>query len=233
MRDLQKLVGGLSKSGAISGFLGGVAGGGLTSMVTSKKGRKAGKTALKVGALAAVGGLAWKAYQQYSSNPKQATAGQPSTTAHTYSKPQQQTLPQANSFNYAPARLHEEQFNEVVDEQNESGQLLLMRAMIAAAYADGHIDDAERNHIFEQVETLDLSVEEKATLFDELRKPMTLPALVAAVPDAQTGIEVYAASASAIDLGQPASAEYLDALARQLCIPNALVSNIHQQLQQV
>lgn len=42
---------------------------GVTSMLISKKGRKVGKSALKVGALAAVGGLAWKAYQQYSPLP--------------------------------------------------------------------------------------------------------------------------------------------------------------------
>ncbi|MDT0595887.1 hypothetical protein [Glaciecola petra] len=55
--DLKKLMGGLSKSGALSGFAGGVAGGGLTSMIASKKGHKDGKSVLKVGALAAVGGL--------------------------------------------------------------------------------------------------------------------------------------------------------------------------------
>lgn len=66
MKDLQKLVGSLNKSGALSGFLGGVAGGGLTSLLSGKKSKKVGKKAVKYGALAAVGGLAWKAYQQYS-----------------------------------------------------------------------------------------------------------------------------------------------------------------------
>ena len=111
------------------------------------------------------------------------------------------------------------------------GQLILMRAMIAAAYADGHIDETERQKIFAQVETMDLSVQEKAMLFDELRKPLGLSELVQAVPDAQTGIEVYAASASAIDLQQPVSGQYLEALANQLCLPRELVSSIHQQLE--
>lgn len=39
-------------------------------MLASNKGRKVGKSALKVGALAAVGGLAWKAYQQFLNRPK-------------------------------------------------------------------------------------------------------------------------------------------------------------------
>jgi len=105
-----------------------------------------------------------------------------------------------------------------------------MRAMIAAAYADGHIDETERQKIFAQVETMQLSVQEKAMLFDELRKPMQLSELVAAVPNAQMGIEVYAASASAIDLNQAISKHYLDTLANQLCIPSELVMSIHREL---
>ena len=65
MKDLQKLVGNLNKSGALNGFLGGVAGGGLTSLMGGKS-KKSSKKAVKYGALAAVGGLAWKAYKQYS-----------------------------------------------------------------------------------------------------------------------------------------------------------------------
>ncbi|MGB2426436.1 MAG: tellurite resistance TerB family protein [Alteromonas sp.] len=245
MRDLQKLVGGLSKSGALSGFLGGVAGGGLTSMVASKKGRKTGKKALKYGALAAVGGLAWKAYKQYSANQQSNQQGQQyqGQPQQNYQQPQQtQALAvdtytpdprrvQGQTFDFAPATITQQSFEEVVDESNEGGQLILMRAMIAAAYADGHIDENERQNIFNQVENMELSMEEKAMLFDELRKPMSMNELVAAVPDAQTGIEVYAASASAIDLEQPVSGQYLQALANQLCLPRELVTSIHQQLQ--
>lgn len=258
MRDLQKLVGGLSKSGALSGFLGGVAGGGLTSMMTSKKGRKTGGKVLKYGALAAVGGVAWKAYQSYSAN-NQGNANQQGQSQGQYQpqnqQPQTRNQPQTydhsgqlaadtytpdprrvnavpgSRFDFTPAALPQQSFEQVADENNESGQLILMRAMIAAAFADGHIDETERQKIFAQVETMDLSVHEKAMLFDELRKPMSLPALVAEVPDAQTGIEVYAASASAIDLSQPASQDYLQSLANQLCLPSELVGSIHQQLQ--
>lgn len=212
MKDLQKLVGNLNKSGALSGLLGGVAGSGLTSMMGGK-GKKTGKKAMKYGALAAVGGLAWKAYKQYSEQ-------KPTTT-----KP---TSPR--TFDFTPAAMPEQSFNEVIDDNHTDGQLLLMRAMIAAAYADGHIDDTERQKIFAQVDTLELSAQEKAMLFDELRKPMQLSELVNAVPNAQMGIEVYVASASAIDLNQSISKHYLEALANQLCIPNELIDNIHQQL---
>ncbi|WP_395340839.1 tellurite resistance TerB family protein [Ningiella sp. W23] len=236
--DLSKLVGGLSKSGALSGFMGGVAGGGLTSMVASKKGRKVGKSALKVGALAAVGGLAWKAYQSYSANKGvQSTNATHTPSANAYGtapahSPNPAVAPAPNSaqFDFRPAALPQQAFEEVVDEGNEQGQMILMRAMIAAAYADGHIDEVERQRIFAQVESMDLSIEEKAMLFDELRKPLSLHDLVAQVPNAQTGIEVYAASASAIDTSQPVSQQFLTELSQQLCIPGELVTSIHQQL---
>lgn len=221
--DLKKLMGGLSKSGALSGFMGGAVGGGAISMLTSKKGRKVGKGALKVGALAAVGGLAWKAYQQYSAK------SQPQGQLKGHQQLGQQ--PQTSGFDYAPASIPQQQFEDVTEDTNPCGQMLLMRAMIAAAHSDGHIDDAERLQIFSQVDTMDLSLEVKAALFDELRKPLTIVEIVVQVPDAQTGIEVYAASASAIDLTHQDSQAYLDTLASQLCIPYELTTSIQQQLQ--
>lgn len=234
--DLKKMMGGLSKSGALSGFMGGVAGGGLTSMVTGKKGRKRGKSAMKMGALAAVGGLAWKAYQQYSNNNAQAQNQANGYTPNNHQNPQLDTqqsshLAGANKFDFRPAQIQQQQFEHVVEDSNPNGQMLIMRAMITAAHSDGHIDTQERQRIFAQVDDMELSVEEKASLFDELRKPLDLDALVAQVPDAQTGIEVYAASASAIDLNEQQSQAYLHALANQLCIPSELSASIQQQLQ--
>ncbi len=233
MKDLQKLVGSLNKSGALSGFLGGVAGGGLTSLVSGKKSKKTGKKAVKYGALAAVGGLAWKAYKEYSEQNK---AAQQQADSRAYENAMnkrghnQAHAHQGRTFDFTPAYMPEQSFEQVVEDESGSGQLIIMRAMIAAAYADGHIDETERQKIFAQVETMELTVNEKAMLFDELRKPMTLSELVQSVPDAQTGIEVYAASVSAIDLNQSISGQYLKALANQLCLPRELVQSIHHQL---
>jgi uncharacterized membrane protein YebE (DUF533 family) len=227
MSDLQKLMGNLTQSGALNGFLGGVAGGGLTSLLTSKKGRKTGKKALKFGAIAAVGTVAWKAYQNYSQRAGQDAAP---TASATNASSSATGTPKAE-WNYAPAQLPQASFEQVVEPHNGSGQLLIMRAMIAAAYADGHIDAQERATIFANVEQMPLSVAEKAMLFDELRQPLSQAQLVEAVPDAQTGIEVYAASVSAIDMHQAASQQYLQALAAQLCIPSELVASIHSELQ--
>ena len=54
------------KNLAGSGVLGGLAGGAVSgALMSNKKARKTAGTLLKVGGVAALGGLAWKAYQDY------------------------------------------------------------------------------------------------------------------------------------------------------------------------
>ncbi|MEX1348782.1 MAG: DUF533 domain-containing protein, partial [Desulfobacterales bacterium] len=66
MADMNKLLGQLLGSGVAGGFAGGLAGGLASNLLTSESGRKMGKKALKTGGIAAVGALAYGAYQRYS-----------------------------------------------------------------------------------------------------------------------------------------------------------------------
>lgn len=236
MKDLQKMLGGLSKSGFMSGMAGGAVSSVITNLTMGKKSKKMGKSALKVGALAAVGGLAWKAYQNYNQQKSSSSQSQQTAEPSYYYTPQRPTSgeqhtysrPEPRTFDYG--RVSENRFDEIIEEDN--GQMLLMQAMIAAAYADGHIDNDEQQRIFNQVEEMELSTAEKASLFDELRRPKSMQQIVAKVPDAETGVEVYAASLLAIDDRLSVSQQYLDNLANQLCIPRELRSAIHNQAQQ-
>ena len=209
--NLNNLVQGLSKSGAVSGFAGGLAGSALVGAVSGKKGRKMAKGALKVGALAAVGGLAYSAYQQYRQS-NGSTSGQAAGAA---------------TVAAAPA-ITQERFDAVV-ENEQSGGLLIVRAMIAAAASDGHLDAEEQQRVFAEVENLDLTREEKATLFDELRSPLRLGEIVAQVNEPEVAVEVYAASLIAIDETRSEAQAYLGSLALALELPQNLVQSIHQQ----
>ena len=68
MVDLNNIVKGLSRSGALGGFAGGLAGSAVAGALSGKKGIKVARSALRVGALAAIGGLAYTAYQRYRQN---------------------------------------------------------------------------------------------------------------------------------------------------------------------
>ncbi|MEM8684589.1 MAG: tellurite resistance TerB family protein [Pseudomonadota bacterium] len=211
--NLNNIVQGLSKSGAVSGFAGGLAGSALVGAVSGKKGRKMAKSALKVGALAAVGGLAYNAYQQYRQNNIPGGAGS-------------QVAGSATDHG-APA-ISEERFAAVTDNK-ESGGLLIVRAMIAAAASDGHLDPEEQRRVFAEVENLELTRDEKAMLFDELRSPLGMSDIVAQVNEPEVAIEIYAASLLAIDESRIEAQAYLGSLALALELPRNLVESIHHQ----
>lgn len=251
MKNLNNIISRLSGSGLLSGMSGG-----------------APKAVSQRGALDAIGGIAWKAYQVYSRkaymHPRnvrlhqayaqqshlqniylqrkliQQTDAQKLQASNQSQPPEAKTAPVTQSqyipsspkqtLTYSPSLLSQQQFEQVIDNENHaSGQMLMLRAMIAAANADGHIDEAERQQIFQQVDHFDLSNNDKARLFDELRRPLSLPDLVSAVPNPETAIEVYAASLLAIDQQKAAAQDYLNQLASSLSIPTALVNAVHDQ----
>lgn len=237
MIDLNSVLQGLSKSGAVSGFAGGLAGTAMAGALSGKKGKKVAKSALKIGGLAAVGGLAWTAYQRYrqGDNMQSAPGGKalPSTTVGPRPAPGLAGVQSANAA-AAPGRwdhIEQTQFEAVVADESspESGGLLLLRAMIAAATADGHIDPNEHARIFREAQRLELSGQEKALLFDELQHPLSLSELIGHVANPETAVEVYAASLVAVDEQRPEGQAYLRDLAAGLELPGALVQSLHQQ----
>lgn len=219
--DFNKIVQGLSSSGAVSGFAGGLAGSALVGAVSGKKGKKMAKNALKVGALAAVGGLAYKAYTSYRQQNGQ--NGQNTTASGSHAAG---ALPAGEQWN----NIGQERFEAVVEDEQSPGALLLIRAMIAAAASDGHMDNHEQDRVFEQADKLNLSQQDKAALFDELRNPLGMQALVSQVKNPETAVEVYAASLAAIDESRGEAKTYLRALAVSLELPTELVQSIHAEV---
>lgn len=220
--NVDKLISALSQSGLASGLAGGLAGGALSgALVNSKKARKHAGTALKVGGIAAVGALAWNAYCNYRDNDPARSAAAPVTP------PPPPMRPSLTST----ASRHSNDTVSSLPAANGSRGLLIVRAMIAAAKADGHIDDEERRRIFTKVEALSLTGAETALLFDELTRPVDLDRLLENVGDVETATEVYAASLIAIDTSRPEGRVYLSDLAERLILPPPLVREIHAQLE--
>jgi uncharacterized membrane protein YebE (DUF533 family) len=179
-------------AGLAAGML--LSGGGL--------GKLAGN-AVKIGAVAAVGGLAYSAWQNYQKNQ---LGGSPAPTPA-----QDAFIPPASD----------------TSGQEELGKTLV-RAMIAAAKADGRIDADEKEAIFGKLETMNLSSEEKAWVFDELSSPLDINAVVARADTPEHATEIYAASLVAITADTATERAYLDALAGKLKLDPALVAEIHK-----
>lgn len=203
-----ELVSKVLNSGAASGLLGGALAGTLTSLLTGKKGKKLAKSALKVGGLAAVGGLAYMAYKRY----QQGERPQQGAPSGALAEPLTDT-------GFLPPQ-------DDTTSQNALG-LALVQAMIAAAKADGHIDEKEHQRIFAELNKLDLDADGKAFLLEELGRPLDLDAVVKLGVTPQIATEIYTASVLAVDIDTPAERAYLQMLAARLNLAPALVEHIH------
>ncbi|WP_417724933.1 DUF533 domain-containing protein [Salipiger sp.] len=110
----------------------------------------------------------------------------------------------------------------------EKAAALMLRAMIQAAKSDGGIDAAEKAKILETVGD-DADAADIAFIKEQLAAPVDAEALAADTPDAQKA-QVYAASLMTIRLDTPAEAEYLDALAKAMELPETAVNTLHMQM---
>jgi len=110
-------------------------------------------------------------------------------------------------------------------------QLLLVKAMVAAARADGHIDQQEQQRIFATIEQMDISAEMKGLIFDLLQKPVSLNELAGADLSSEQKSELYLASCLIIDVDNWQERSHLNALASALHLPIGLAMQLQSQAQ--
>ena len=108
--------------------------------------------------------------------------------------------------------------------------MLLIQAMIAAAKADGAVDAEESRRILGKLEEAGISNEERAFVMTEMAKPLDIEPLVEQATDAQTALEVYAASVMAIEVDTDDERRYLIDLRERLNIEPATAESVHQAL---
>lgn len=196
--------------GMPGGELGGLAAGGLLGLLLGQKSiRKVAGGVLGYGGAAALGAFAYRAYQNWQAGQRAAEA--PAATAA--------DAPQEGS-RFAPATAAD----------GKPFALALIRSMIAAANADGHIGPEEQKKIFEVANRGGLDAEDKAFVFDALQNPPT-PAQIAALAGSQEqASELYLAARIAIDPDLPEEQAFLRALAQALNLPEGLVGHLDAQV---
>lgn len=227
-----------SAGGFASGLgSGAVAGGLMALLVSNKKARKFAGTAAKYGGAAVLGGMAFKAYDGWRKN-KNAVA---SSTQNTYNAHRNDL-----SVNHHPAVLqaHSESLskpNENLTEQNFVSdqvftiefQLLLVKAMIAAAKADGHIDDVEQQRILKAVSSMDLSAQDKGRVFELMNNPINMDEFANPSLSVEQKSEIYLASCLAITPDHPSEQVHLTNLQRVLNLPEGLPKALQEQAEQL
>lgn len=198
---------------------GGAAMAGLaTGMLTGKSGRKMIGKAAKYGAVAALGGLAYHAINRRN----QTTQGQPASEAAS----QPVSNPALTDYATPPAN---SAFLPPADDEaacNRHAQSLI-RAMLAAAKADGRITELEQARINDRMALIELDAESRAFLEFEMARPLNVDDVVQSVSCPEHAAELYAASLVAIDADGPVEQAYLKLLAVRLKLEPQLVHELH------
>ncbi|MFN4171031.1 MAG: tellurite resistance TerB family protein [Pseudorhodobacter sp.] len=189
---------------------GAIAGGLLGVLLGGKSTRRMAGSALKVGGTALIGGLAYKAWQDWQAG-KAAGASPASAPVE---------LPAPDGTVFLPS--------EPLAADDLATRLL--RAMVAAAKADGHVTPAERRRIGAQLETLGLGAEAQGLIEAELDAPLDVGAIAALARGPEEAAEIYAASLLVVDPDAPAEKGYLAMLAARLDLPAGLVDHLHARM---
>lgn len=180
----------------------GAALGGLGALILgTQTGRSIAAGAAKIGALALIGGLAYKAYQNY-------TQGRPLVA-----NPQSpEAAPAGTGFDEASV--------------SNDAAIAYIRAMIAAAASDGRLDQNEQERILGSLSQQGLDAAAEEFLANELNNPATVDQLASAIRSKEEALQLYTAARVAIELDTSAEERFLAALASRLGIDDGLRAHI-------
>ncbi|WP_449255791.1 tellurite resistance TerB family protein [Bosea sp. (in: a-proteobacteria)] len=177
--------------------------GGLGALVFGTgTGRSVAASAAKLGGLALIGGLAYKAYQNYQ-------AGKPLLDGN-----HQPIQPAPAGTGFEPQAA------------TEATAIVFIRAMIAAAAADGTIDAEERQAILGGLKEAGLEADAHDWLAQEMAKPASIDQLAEAAETPELATQIYAAARLAINPDTAAEKDFLAGLAGSLGLDAELVANI-------
>jgi uncharacterized membrane protein YebE (DUF533 family) len=101
--------------------------------------------------------------------------------------------------------------------------------MLAAAKADGHIDENEQAKIDAYLQKLNLDPAALHFVKDEIAKPLNVKEVAAGADSPAAAAEIYLTSLLAIHIDSDQERAYLDELARELKLPPELVSELLDQ----
>lgn len=166
-----------------------LAGGALGLLLGDKRVRKFGGKALTYGGAAALGALAFRAYSNWQQQKTAAPAA----------------APQAAQFLPAPA--------------SEDHSRAVLKALIAAAKSDGHIDARERGLIDEKLASLADDPALRSWIDHEVSRPLDPADVATAASSMEVASEIYLVSVLVVDTESFMERAYLDALATQLKLP--------------
>ncbi len=199
------------------GLAGGAAAGGIMALLMgSKSTKKMAKKVAQYGGTAIVGGIAYKAFDNWKNN---------------------KALGQTEAIDHHDIQLADEAYTQpmVMDAENNvqpSLDMVLINTMIAATKSDGQIDAEEHKRLFGAIEKLNFTPEDKATVFDAMGRDISVQEIADAVSLDEHKAEVYISAYLAIEVDDQQERVFLNTLANALNLPKGFPAYLEQQADQ-
>ncbi len=184
---------------------GAAVGGVLGLLLGTGSGRRMGGKVLKYGSVAAIGALAWKAYQEHQAG--QTARGLPAPAG-------------------APGSAQPGAFEALPAPQQETHSQAILTAMIAAAKADGHLDERERGLLQAELQRVQADTATRQWAALAVERPASAADVAALAQGPEMAAEIYLASLLVVDESNPAERSYLDDLAQRLRLAPSLKADL-------
>lgn len=191
------------------------------------------------GLIAAIG-LGVGAYEIYKHQTRgsqpQTIAGNPATASIPPAPPQPQSasqpppIPGAESGVPAMGTAGQEAQVAVAKGDEQELAILLLQTMVAAAHADGEMDQEEETRILTELQGQGLDREEKQFILMQLHHPKSIAELVGKVKNPMVAQTMYSLAASTIVVDTVQERQWLDELAAGLSISPAMQQFIEEEL---
>lgn len=182
---------------------GAAVGGVLGLLLGSKAGRGMGGKVFEYGSVAAIGALAWKVYQDHQARQGVQAGGVAS-----------------------PASAAQPAFAALPAPQLELHSRAILKAMIAAAKSDGHMDEREHGLVEAEMNRLEPDPAVRSWVDAELRRPVEPAEVAAAASGPEMAAEIYLDSVLVVDQTTTMERAYLEELARQLRLAPGLKAEL-------
>jgi uncharacterized membrane protein YebE (DUF533 family) len=183
-----------------------VAGGLAALLLGTSTGRGVAAGAVKLGGIAGLGGIAYKAFSNWQQ-----------------SKPLMEGVPGLEQLT-APAQTGS---GFHADDHSHDTAQLIVRAMVATAVADGTIDPAQRATLLAQMQRAGLGSEESAFLEDAIAHPMRVDEIARSVSgNSQLAAQVVAAASLVANPANVKEEDFVSRLRTELGMSADLLSQI-------
>ncbi|WP_025537260.1 tellurite resistance TerB family protein [Vibrio parahaemolyticus] len=134
-------------------------------------------------------------------------------------------------YNDWQAKQSEQGVHEPFDPQDSKHSVLILKAMIGTAKADGHVDDVEMARIEQALTEMGADEHVRQLVQQELHKPLDPVEIASQASTPQQASEIYLASLIVADEQNFMEKAYLQELAKQLQLSPEVTYQLESQMQ--